>query len=166
MTFALNIFLLLFAGSIPAAPAPEQAIHNFGRVNDHILRGAAPDKIGLEALAAAGVKTDVDLRPGNNDAEKREAEALGINYINIPMPGLHAPPPAALAQALKTLEDKAAWPIFVHCIHGRDRTGTVVACYRIEHDHWANSRALEEARQYGLHFTEWGMTHTILTFPK
>ena len=154
------IFLLL------AAPSPEETIHNFGRVNEHLLRGALPDQHGIEALAALGVKTVVDLRPGNTQKEKREAESLGLQYINIPMPGLHAPDPEALAQALTTLDDKAAWPVFVHCIHGRDRTGTVVACYRIRHDHWDNARALEEARHYGLSFAERGMIHTILTFAK
>jgi protein-tyrosine phosphatase len=48
------------------------------------------------------------------------------------------------------LEDSSTGPVFVHCRRGADRTGAVVACYRIEHDHWKNERALAEARSLGM----------------
>ena len=40
--------------------------------------------------------------------------------------------------------------MFIHCKRGSDRTGTVVACYRISKEGWTDERAITEARQYGM----------------
>ena len=47
-----------------------------------------------------------------------------------------------------------------------DRTGTIIACYRIQQDHWANSSALKEAEVYGLSPFEVGMRNYIKHFKK
>ena len=54
------------------------------------------------------------------------------------------------------LNDNSAWPVFVHCRRGADRTGTAIACYRIEHDHWTNQQALAEAKTFGMSSMEVG----------
>ncbi len=161
-----SVFLLLALS--PAALAQSEIfIHNFHRVDDHVLRGAQPGTDGLRALAATGVKTIVDLRPGEEREakEKQEAEALGMKYINIPMNGFHAPSTAEVTQTLAVLNDSSAWPVFVHCKYGEDRTGTVVACYRIRHDGWDNQKALSEAKKMGMHIWETGMKKFIAAFP-
>ena len=38
-------------------------------------------------------------------------------------------------------------PSYIHCLHGKDRTGTAAALYRIKHDNWDVDKALEEAKQ-------------------
>jgi protein tyrosine/serine phosphatase len=38
--------------------------------------------------------------------------------------------------------------VFVHCQAGRDRTGTVVACYRILQCQWTTEQALREADEF------------------
>jgi protein tyrosine/serine phosphatase len=43
--------------------------------------------------------------------------------------------------------------IFVHCRSGRDRTGVVIAWYRVAHDHCRNQKALKEAKSYGMEWT-------------
>ena len=40
----------------------------------------------------------------------------------------------------------------VHCWRGADRTGAVIAAYRIDHDHWDNDRALKDAKAHGMGF--------------
>ena len=62
------------------------------------------------------------------------------------------------------LVDDSAGPIFVHCRRGADRTGTVIACYRITHDGWTNQRALKEATSYGMSWLEFGMQRYVLAF--
>lgn len=44
------------------------------------------------------------------------------------------------------LNDSMNGPVFVHCERGADRTGTVIAAYRISQDPWENKRALREAK--------------------
>ena len=48
-----------------------------------------------------------------------------------------------LLQALEILRD-APKPILVHCLHGADRTGIVIAMYRILFQNWSKSDAIAE----------------------
>jgi protein tyrosine/serine phosphatase len=52
----------------------------------------------------------------------------------------------------------------VHCLRGADRTGTVIACYRIAHDQWPNQKALDEALTFGMSWTERGMRNYVLHY--
>ena len=45
--------------------------------------------------------------------------------------------------------DKATAPVYVHCQFGQDRTGTMVAMYRMHKDGWNGDQALQEMLQYG-----------------
>jgi tyrosine-protein phosphatase SIW14 len=108
----------------------------------------------------------IDLRAAGerSEAEEKHVEALGMKYYSMPMPGLSAPTEVQITTTLALIEDSNNWPVFVHCQRGRDRTGTVIACYRIRHDHWPNDRALTEARDHGLSRVERGMRDFILHF--
>ena len=55
-------------------------------------------------------------------------------------------------------------PVFVHCKHGADRTGVIVACYRMRQDGWSTARAMDEAKLYGLSAFQIGMKRYIRTF--
>jgi tyrosine-protein phosphatase SIW14 len=168
MRIYLCSFLLLCASVIFAAPPSAVHVRNFSQVDEHIYRGAAPSEAGLKDLRALHVSVDLDLRePGEaGDVERAEAVKLGMKYIDIPMRPLSAPTPGEVKQALEVLLAADAGPdrVFVHCRRGRDRTGTVIACYRIQHDGWTNRRALEEARKHGISIVERGMRSYILHF--
>jgi protein tyrosine/serine phosphatase len=62
------------------------------------------------------------------------------------------------------MEDPADGPVFVHCRRGADRTGTVIACYRIAHDGWQNLKALDEARTFGMSWLERAMRSYVLHY--
>jgi protein tyrosine/serine phosphatase len=66
------------------------------------------------------------------------------------MSGLGRPDPKQISRAMAIIDDKENWPVFVHCKRGSDRTGTIVALYRISHDHWSADRAVSEAKRHGL----------------
>src|ERR1017187_6228347 len=155
---------LAFAGQDPQAPA----VPNFHQVDAHVYRGAQPSEAGLESLVRLGIKTIVDLRDGeaHTSAEQRAVEALGMRYVSIPMRGLSAPSDDQISRALALLDTpgSSGWPVFVHCKRGADRTGTVIACYRITHDHWAGGKALTEARLHGMSRVEFGMQQYILHY--
>jgi len=148
-----RIFFLIWA--IPAfAGSSAPGIKNFHQVNEHVYRGAQPADEGFQYLAKIGVKTVVDLREADERAQAEEGvvTAAGMKYVNVPMTGLTPPTDAEITRILGILEDDNAGAVFVHCKQGADRTGAVIAAYRIDHDHWDNARALGEAKSDGMGF--------------
>jgi protein tyrosine/serine phosphatase len=96
-------------------------------------------------------------------AEGAEAWAHGIAYTNIPMQGSGWPSDAQVRKVLALIQTSTT-PVFVHCHRGCDRTGTIVACYRIENDHWSSADALREAKHFGISWRRWGMKRYIKEF--
>lgn len=146
---AASIVLLAVVLPLTAADLPA-GIQNFEQVNEHLYRGAQPSNEGFRSLQGLGVKVVLDLREGGSrsQAEAVKVKALGMRYVNIPLSGIAAPSAAQTAQVLTLFNDTNGGPVFVHCKRGADRTGTMVAIYRITHDHWDNARALAEARSH------------------
>ena len=162
--------LLLMAGLSAAGERglpPSEGIHNFGKDQRQPYRGAQPDAAGIRNLARLGIKSIINLRITNDvwKAEAAEARANGILYTNVPLNGVGRPTHAQVATLLALIKTLPA-PLFVHCQYGCDRTGTIIACYRIRHGGWPNQAALEEARKYGLSKLEHGMINYIRDFGK
>jgi protein tyrosine/serine phosphatase len=153
----------LFVSS--AAELPAVHVRNFDKVNDHVYRGGAPTAVGVQELGAMGVKTILDLREASEgtSSERELADKLKIKYINIPLGEFGAPSNANIQQILSLLQSTPDI-LFVHCRRGKDRTGTVIACYRIQYDGWDNRRALDEAKQHGMSSFERAMQSYILHF--
>jgi len=166
MTKVVLASLFLLARLAFAAGAESAHIRNFGAVNENVFRGGAPTDAALHELKALGVKLILDLREdgGGRLEEKRKVEQLGIRYEHIPMSVMSAPRPADIEKALSLILREQSAKIYIHCLRGKDRTGTVVACYRIQHDGWDNRRALAEAKEYGMSSLERAMQSFILHF--
>lgn len=129
-------------------------IANFRKVDDGFYRGGYPDEQGLAYLKKIGVKTIIDLRGGKASVskERREAEALGFKYINIPFGFLYKPPAdSEIIKFLKITIDPLNMPLFVHCQNGNDRTGAMAALYRITVSGWQVENAYSEAKDFGFH---------------
>jgi len=161
-----NITALCLFGLPAIAGGATQGINNFHEVNEHVYRGAQPTADGFKYLATMGIKTIVDLRASGerSSLEKQVVTSFGMKYVNVPMTGLTAPTQAEITKILALLEDGKSGPVFVHCLRGADRTGAVIAAYRIDHDHWDNSQALREAMSLGMHFYELPRQMFILRF--
>src|SRR5215208_5513223 len=85
-----SIFALSIAASASARQEPSNKfstikIKNFGQMDERFYRGAQPTPEDIKALAALGITTIIDLRNDPKEYERREAEALGMRYVNIPM---------------------------------------------------------------------------------
>jgi|SRR5579871_715733 len=163
-----STLVLLAAGLLTGTAFAEDpaGVPNFHRVNETVYRGAQPTPEGFQNLAKLGVKTVIDLREAGTlaDAEKQVVEKLGMHFVSIPMRGMHEPTADQITKVLALFNNNAAGPVFVHCRRGADRTGTVVACYRISHDHWDNQKALTEARSLGMAWIEKAMQHYVLSY--
>jgi protein tyrosine/serine phosphatase len=137
---ALSSALLLFA--VPAFS--QEASLRLYRVDDHVYRGPQPGHEDLATLAGRGIRTVLDLR-GSIDHKRWEqtaVEAAGMKYIRIGLSGVFPPSTEQMNRILRILENPALSPVFLHCRRGADRSGMVIACYRIEHDHWTNAEAM------------------------
>ena len=123
-------------------------IKNFGQMDERFYRGARPKDRDLQALAAMGVKTIIDLTDNSKEYEQPAVEAAGLRYINIPMEDKSYPSMDQINQFLKVVDDPATGKFFVHCAGGRHRTGVVGAVYRFTHDKWSLDQVLAEMDQY------------------
>lgn len=155
--FATASLALLLPLQALAASLSIPGIENFHQVNERIYRGAQPEAEAWPELAKLGVKTVIDLRREGEHStadEKRLVEAAGMRYVNFPMRGFDDPTSAQMTKAIALMdgEDK----VFVHCKQGRDRTGTVVAAWRIARENWTNKKALDEANACKMN---WFMGH-------
>ena len=142
--FIISLLLCLPVG---AASLTTPGIENFHQISDQVYRGAQPTAEGFDTLHKLGIKVVIDLREHDARAinEERLVTAAGMRYVNVPMTGMTPPTASEIKQILGILEDASAGPAFVHCKRGADRTGAVIAAYRVDHDKWDNARALSEA---------------------
>jgi uncharacterized protein (TIGR01244 family) len=131
---------------------PTSELPNFHQVNEILYRGGQPHSGGLKKLSELGIKTVINLRGASEDTRKEqaEAEASGMRYFNIPMSALGRPTDEQVERALSLIDARENWPVFVHCQRGADRTGVVIAVYRILRDQWTAEKAIDEAKRFGL----------------
>jgi protein tyrosine/serine phosphatase len=119
---------------------------NFHRVTPTLYRGAQPEDEGFGELKKMGIKTVVNLRDMSSD--RSETEEHGLGYVHIDQQAWHAEEEELLA-FLRVAVDPAQHPIFVHCLHGADRTGTSIAAYRIVVQGWTKQEAIREMTDGG-----------------
>ena len=81
----------------------------------------------------------------------------------MPLDGWSAPTDAQVARILDLI-DRSPAPVLIHCKRGADRTGTIVAVYRMQHQGWTSEAAFAEALRYGIAPWQWGMRSYIRHF--
>jgi tyrosine-protein phosphatase SIW14 len=142
---------------------------NVGRVNDSLFRGAQPHNEGMQELKKLGITTIVDLRgeaPERRELERRQAEALGIHFVSIPVSGWNPPTNEQVAQFLALFRNNSREKVFVHCRFGDDRTGVFVAAYRMAYEGWPAQQAMNEMYFFGFNgFWHPSMKSFIRDFP-
>lgn len=116
-----------------------------------LYRGGQPDETGIAWLKSIGVKTIVNLRHYHGDTEGDRAVAAGLRYIRLPLESSDAPKRHQIARLLEILDDERLRPLYVHCLHGVDRTGAAMAVYRMEREGWSNVEAFAEMESFEAH---------------
>jgi protein tyrosine phosphatase (PTP) superfamily phosphohydrolase (DUF442 family) len=124
---------------------------NLHKVSGNLYRGAQPEAEGIAELKRMGVRTIVNLRKLHSDRD--EIGGVEIGYEHIGMNAWH-PEQEDVVDFLKVVTDSERLPAFVHCQHGADRTGLMVAIYRVAVEGWTKEDASEEMREGGFGFHE------------
>jgi protein tyrosine phosphatase (PTP) superfamily phosphohydrolase (DUF442 family) len=146
----------------------EKGITNFGEVTPYLYRGGLLSGNGIKALKKLGINMVVDTH-ANDTSEERDARALGMQYVAIPW---HCPWPKdeVFAKFLRLLRENKGKKVFVHCRLGDDRTGMMVAAYRMAAQGWTAEEAMKEMKSFGFtrshHFICPGLARYEKEFPE
>lgn len=154
----LLVVLSLFITSLSAQAKSKDLIVNFSKVNDAIYRGARLTSVeAVEYLKSINVKNVINLQGGdlNSDIrivipwlepgekpeviakEKATSLSLGLGYYHSPLNSLEPvtrDEDKEIDEVLSFMHDKNNQPVFIHCEHGADRTGLLVALYRVKYE--------------------------------
>lgn len=151
--FRNKFAILQLAALLICGCARERCAHgipNFAQVSPGIYRGGQPSDAGWLYLKSLGVTNDVKL---NLEAGDETAELLGMRIFRVPVSleqqlGLQELPDGYFENLMVALP---AAGTFFHCEHGQDRTGLVVAMWRVRWQGWTRSDAEQEMLGHGFH---------------
>lgn len=141
-----------------AQPVTICGVPNMFKIDEILYRSAQPTHMGMHNLEDFGIRTIVNLRWLHSD--KDELEGTKLIYR------------ACSAKAWHIEDEDVIWflklatnmcngvckdniPLLVHCQHGADRTGCMVAMYRIIVQGWTKDEAIQELEEGGFGY------HTI-----
>lgn len=145
--------LLIALAACGTTRRPDGLPGNFGVVEEgQIYRGSQPDDTSIEALQKLGIRTILKLNDAHLAGETAAALRAGITLIAVPLDPhtvgtVKACPEVERAYAALTNPDY--WPVYVHCSHGRDRTGYLVGLVRERREGWLFPQVSEELEAYG-----------------
>ena len=140
--------------ALPADPG----FPNLHRVTPTLYRSAQPTDAGLRRLAGQQplepgcrpVKTVVSLRLlHDDDVDPKSGAALRLERIHFK--SWH-PEDEDVVKFLRIATTPELQPVLVHCHYGSDRTGTMVAAYRIVVQGWTKEEAVREMTEGGFGF--------------
>lgn len=140
----------------------------FGSVSNQLYRGGQPEGPGFAELKKLGIDIVVNLRDETDEIarERKLVEALGMRFVSIPWRGKQDPKTEQVSEFLGLLRDNPERKVFVHCRRGAERTGVMVACYRMSRDLWSPDQALAEMEKYGFRGLRFGhLKQFVRNFP-
>ena len=135
------------------APAPRitvVGIPNFAKVSPKLYRGGQPHGTGYAELKQMGVDIVVDVRLSGKEREKKAVTDAGMRFVALPWHCMR-PKDEIFARFLRLLRENPGKKVFVHCRYGDDRTGMMIAAYRMAVEGWTRQEAREEMNKFGFH---------------
>jgi hypothetical protein len=144
-------FLLLFLLPGCAGIIFSNADHEPEKVADGVFRGPHPQESDLNELSRRGIKTVLSLE--NNPTVVAEEESvchsLDLNFVNIPLSELAPPSPGDLNRAVRVIQQNRGHGVYIHCRRGIDRTGYVIASFRMLVEKYTFDAAYMECCDHG-----------------
>lgn len=132
-----------------ARPIHRPGLKNLHRVNSSLYRGAQPEEPGFKELQAMGIRTIINLRGFHSDEPM--LAGLPLRQEHISFKTWH-PEDEDVVRFLKIVGNPKRGPFFVHCLHGSDRTGMMLAIYRVAIQGWSKEEAIAEMTTGGFGF--------------
>jgi protein tyrosine phosphatase (PTP) superfamily phosphohydrolase (DUF442 family) len=145
------VFILCGCAYLGYIKDPFVDIPNFHQVDNTLYRGGQPNEAGFKKLSSLGIKTVISLR-GENETlakEKQQTADFNMRFYNLPMSVYETPEDQLILKFLEIVLDSDSQPVFVHCQNGRDRTGAIVAMYRVVVWGFTIKNAYKEAKNLG-----------------
>lgn len=123
-------------------------------IEKKLYRGPRPES--YEALKVLGIKTIVSYQSGwhelfhNDFYEANSPSENGFNFIELKCSDFFPPTEHDVKRFFEVLETYPG-PVYVHCLHGKDRTGFMCAVYRMQVQGWSYEDAKKELFENGFH---------------
>lgn len=158
--FWVAMILLVVGGAVLWEQVIEDRVipKRFGVVRDGTVyrSGQLSASLVKRTLAKYNICVIVDLtadQPGDVDqeAEKQAATELGVEIVKLPLRGNGTGEVNKYALAIATIvrAEERGMPVLVHCAAGSQRTGGVIAAYRLLVREEEPSVVLAELMRYG-----------------
>lgn len=137
-----------------AIPVEVKGLDNFHKVSETLFRSAQPTREGMKKAEELGIGTVISLRSKQKDIELAENTDLKLIHVSMRAWNPRYEDAVKVMQLLNPDNLSAnEKPILIHCYHGADRTGMMVALYRMVYQNWEREEALSEMLNggYGYH---------------
>jgi protein tyrosine/serine phosphatase len=134
-----------------ATKIEQVGLPNLHRVTENIFRCAQPTDEGMRSAEKLGIKTVISLRAFHSDKDELKSTKLKTERIYF---NTWHPEDEDVVRFLKIVGNTNAGPFLIHCQHGADRTGTMVAIYRIAVQGWKKQDAIKEMTEGGFGYHE------------
>ncbi len=139
-------------------------ITKFQPVTNWLYRGGQPNITEIGQLAESGFRSIISLRWHSETIKLERAlcQERNLHYFSIPLSYWVLPTHRQIDQFFSIIDDQSKHPIYLHCKHGRDRTGMFIAIYRIGAENWTADAAYTEMKDKGfrniqMHQLKWAV---------
>jgi protein-tyrosine phosphatase len=124
-------------------------LKNIYLVDKGIYRSEQPGRGDLDTIKFLGIKEVLNLREFHSDKDDLTDDELKLHRVKIRTGNITE---QQVIESLRIINNRRG-PILIHCWHGSDRTGVIIAAYRVIFNHWSKSDALDEMVNggYGYH---------------
>jgi protein tyrosine phosphatase (PTP) superfamily phosphohydrolase (DUF442 family) len=140
-------------------------VDNLFLVTDRLYRSAQPTKEGFSNLAKdLGIKTIISLREFHSDEKLALNAGLVLQRVPINSWNIGDDKGEKLVRAIRLIRAaETSGRVLVHCQHGSDRTGAIIALYKMLYLGQDREEAIKEMMEGGFGFhpiwavlPEWG----------
>jgi protein tyrosine/serine phosphatase len=133
-----------------ATPVQVQGVANLYKVTDYLYRSEQPTEEGMKNLERLGIKTIINLRPLYSDSDEIKGTGLHVEELSVKVWHIED---ADVVRVLRIIRKRENGPFLIHCSHGADRVGVMIAMFRVVEQEWTKEDAIQEMLNggYGFH---------------